>query len=167
MTSNFREKPFETIRSHICLLLEILGNADFDSFVYLSSTRVYSRATGSHEDTVLGAAPTDPEDLYNLSKMMGESICLSPILNNVKIIRLSNVYGSDFKSNNFIFSIIRDAVNSKKIDCIVEVEPNSKQVTFPRIDINRVQKEFGLSPSSLFSNLSSLILRYLEEKAHD
>ena len=222
MTADFREKPFETLRSHVCLLLDILERVAFDSFVYLSSTRVYSRAAASHEDTVLGAVPYDPEDLYNLSKMMGESICLSSRLRNVKIIRLSNVYGSDFQSKNFLFSIIRDAVNNKKITlktnpasekdyinikdvvgiipkiavagkhkiynvasgqnishgeivdflrkktgCLVEVEPNAKQVIFPRIDINRVRKEFGLSPSSLFSHLPALTASYLKEKGHD
>ncbi len=222
MTADFREKPFDTIRSHICLLLEIFEKTNFDSFVYLSSTRVYSRATSSHEDSVLGAVPCDPEDLYNLSKMMGESVCLSSKLHNVKIIRLSNVYGSDFQSKNFLFSIIRDAVSNKKIilktnpasekdyinikdvveiipkisvegkhkiynvasgqnishkeivdylrkktGCLLEVEPNSKQVIFPRIDISRVQNEFGLSPSSLLSNLSDLTASYLKEKVYD
>jgi nucleoside-diphosphate-sugar epimerase len=222
MTADFREKPYDTVRSHICLLLEILEKADFNSFVYLSSTRVYSRAATGYENTVLGTVPNDPEDLYNLSKMMGESICLSSKPHNVKIIRLSNVYGSDFKSKNFLFSIIRDAVDNKKIilktslasakdyinikdvveiipkitvagkhkiynvasgqnishgeivdylrkktGCLVEVDPDAKQVIFPRIDINRVRKEFGFSPSSLFSNLSALTASYMKEEVYD
>ena len=42
LTADFRERQFDTVEAHVCLLHDLLKNATFDSFLYLSSTRVYS-----------------------------------------------------------------------------------------------------------------------------
>ena len=41
ITSDFRERPFDTVNSHVSLLNDFLKNHNFESFLYLSSTRVY------------------------------------------------------------------------------------------------------------------------------
>lgn len=46
---------------------------------------------------------------------MGESLCLSIPNKEIKVIRLSNVIGNDFSSNNFLFSLIKEAVDNKQI----------------------------------------------------
>ncbi len=114
ITADFRSKPFETIDAHICYLRSLLERANFESFVYLSSTRVYQGLDNSRvsEDDNLTVNPNDSSDLYNLSKLMGESLCLCSG-KNVKVARLSNVIGGshDLASTNFIPSLINEARN--------------------------------------------------------
>ena len=115
LTSDFRQKPFETIEAHVCKLNNILQTVKYDSFLYLSSTRVYSGVTEGLENKDLQVNPHDFSDLYNISKIMGESICLLVDNPMVRVVRLSNVVGEDFSSGNFLFSLIKDAVEKKLV----------------------------------------------------
>lgn len=109
LTADFRSRPHETVAAHVEVLSRVLRSARFDSLLYLSSTRVYQRATSTAEDTCLPTLPSDPSDLYNLSKLMGESLCLSDPRPTVRVARLSNVVGGqDPASDNFVPSLLRD-----------------------------------------------------------
>ncbi|SHK36753.1 Nucleoside-diphosphate-sugar epimerase [Desulfatibacillum alkenivorans DSM 16219] len=115
LTADFRQRPFDTVQAHVCRLAEILAQARFESFVYLSSTRLYGSGAGeAKEEDALTARPSDPSDLYNLSKAMGESLCLRAS-EKTKVARLSNVYGPDFGSRNFLTDIIASAVDNNEI----------------------------------------------------
>ena len=115
LTADFRDRSFDTVRAHVCYLLNILEEAEFESLLYLSTTRVYKGMQTSQEDSVLKVNPTEPNDLYNISKIMGESLCLSSKRSGVRIARLGNVYGRDFSSNNFLSCVIRDAIQNKRV----------------------------------------------------
>lgn len=116
ITADFRSRPIDTVHSHVCVLADILRHADFNSLLYLSSTRVYMGAATSLEENTFRVTPQDPSDLYNLSKLMGESLCLLCGRQGIKIARLSNVVGGeDHNSENFIPSLIRDAHNGRII----------------------------------------------------
>lgn len=110
LTADFRKKPFQTVDAHVVLLMEFLQRAKFDSFLYLSSTRVYSRATEGRVDSQLPVLPQDASDLYNLSKLMGEALCLQDSRPGVRVARLSNVVGcGDIDSDNFVATLSREA----------------------------------------------------------
>jgi nucleoside-diphosphate-sugar epimerase len=110
LTADFRTRPFDTIEAHVSTAAKLLRDYEFQSFLYLSSTRVYARSAEAHEETVLSALPSDPSDLYNLSKLTGESICLSCDRKNVRIARLSNVIGPDeAMSDTFVGELCREA----------------------------------------------------------
>jgi nucleoside-diphosphate-sugar epimerase len=113
LTADFRSRPFDTVHAHVSVLADVLEKADFDSLVYLSSTRVYARSPSGKESVSLAADVADPSDLYNLSKLTGESLCRSCNRLNVKVARLSNVIGRDHQSDNFLFALIREAVNGR------------------------------------------------------
>ena len=125
ITADFRRRPHDTVTAHVTKLQEVLTRTSFDSLVYLSSTRVYARCVspaegsdtwlGISEETEIPVLPTDFSDLYNLSKLMGESIALasSP---RAKVARLSNVVGPDFDSDNFILSVIRDCIRDGRVE---------------------------------------------------
>lgn len=115
LTADFRELPFATVRAHVCYLLDFLERARFSSFLYISSTRLYKGSDVGIETSAFNVSPADPDDLYNISKLMGESVCLSSKRENVRVVRLSNVFGKDYSSLNFLDTIIRDAVERKKI----------------------------------------------------
>lgn len=108
LTADFRTKPFETVDAHICVLNNILKECSFNSLTYLSSTRVYinaSKALAEENDKIL-VDPFNADDLYTLTKLTGERLCLSSG-RNVKIVRLSNIYGNDVNSDNFLADIVR------------------------------------------------------------
>jgi nucleoside-diphosphate-sugar epimerase len=116
LTADFRTKPLDTVEAHVCYLSKVLRQCKFDSLLYLSSTRVYGvREDTAYEEDVIHSRPLDFSDLYNISKIMGESMCFAAGKDKMRVVRLSNVYGYDSKSENFIFSLIRDALRKKKI----------------------------------------------------
>ena len=107
--------------AHVCLLNELLRDARFDSLTYLSSTRVYQNLAASdghlpfgQESAALAVDPQRADDLYNLSKLMGESLCLHAG-RPAKVVRLANVYGPLDASDNFLPSVIRAAVNEGEV----------------------------------------------------
>lgn len=112
MTADFRTRPLETVEAHICLLRRLLASAAFESLTYLSSTRVYGGGAGKevNEDSTLSVNSNDPSDLYNLSKLMGESLCLHGGREHVRAVRLSNVVGGDAAGSlNFIPALVSEA----------------------------------------------------------
>lgn len=116
LTADFRSRPFDTVDAHVGRLREILDGGHFRTFTYLSSTRVYRNAAVTGEDTPLVIRPDDPDDLYNISKIMGESLCLNANRPGTRVVRLSNVYGADVTSENFLTSVLRDAVTKQKVE---------------------------------------------------
>lgn len=118
VTSDFRNRPFDTVRAHVSFLSELLERADFESFLYLSSTRVYFHQKDHDlcsENANILVNSLHPEELFNLTKLTGESLCITVNKPNVRVARVSNVCGYDFESNNFIYSIIKDAVHTGNI----------------------------------------------------
>lgn len=115
VTSDYRNRPFDTVNAHVSFLAEILRKTCFKSFLYLSSTRVYYNNLYGNEESEIYVNPNRTDDIFNISKLMGESLCISLNDPRIKIARLSNVCGNDFSSNNFIYSIIEDAILKKEI----------------------------------------------------
>ncbi|HRA87069.1 MAG TPA: NAD(P)-dependent oxidoreductase [Planctomycetaceae bacterium] len=123
VTADFRTRPYDTVTAHVTRLQQILTESRFESLVYLSSTRVYARSglvtgqpfSGSvQESSVTPVLSDDPGDLYNLTKLLGESIALLS-WPRAKIARLSNVLGPDFKSDNFVISVVRDSLQQGRV----------------------------------------------------
>ncbi|MEW9700317.1 NAD-dependent epimerase/dehydratase family protein [Paenibacillus sp. SI8] len=116
VTSDFRQRPFDTMRSHVSFLSELLEKATFNSFVYVSSTRIYLGCSHADERATLAVNPQDPDHLFHLSKLAGETLCLHAGRPNVKIARVSNVCGDDYNSGNFLYALLRDALESGRIE---------------------------------------------------
>lgn len=114
LTADFRARPLGTMEAHVSRLMETLRQGNFTSLLYLSSTRVYQHLpadTLADESLAVPVNVNDPSDLYNISKLAGESVCLANQNPKIRIARLSNVYGPDFCSDNFLISILREAIN--------------------------------------------------------
>lgn len=112
MTSNFIHQPFNTVDAHVTQLARLLEGGRFQSFLYLSSTRLYGTQPGGGESSSVTVQPGNPSDLYNLSKLMGESLCLHCQRPGVRIARLSNVVGPhQASSGNFLDAITTAAMN--------------------------------------------------------
>ncbi|MBW4620078.1 MAG: NAD(P)-dependent oxidoreductase [Cyanosarcina radialis HA8281-LM2] len=115
LTADFRDRLFDTVNAHVCTLINYLQNTNYTSFLYLSSTRLYQRSTDTSEETQVIVNPLISGDLYNISKLMGESVCLSSPNPNIRVARLSNVYGNEYPPVNFLSTLIEQATTYKKI----------------------------------------------------
>ena len=111
VTADFRDRPFDTIDAHVSQINQILRDGDFDSLTYLSSTRVYQPGSSTAEDAPVRVTPASPSDLYNISKIAGESICLTCGRPNVRVARLSNVVGLGAGQQSFVDQLLREGLS--------------------------------------------------------
>ena len=165
VTADFRTRPFDTVAAHVCRLNEMLFEARFDSLTYLSSTRVYQGLAApagespvAEEAAALAVDPHRSDDLYNLSKLMGESLCLHTG-RPAKVVRLSNVYGPLDGSDNFLPSVIRAAVNEGEVTFRRAPESAKDYVSLedvvamlPRIAVEGRQRMYNLASGQNISH---------------
>ena len=115
MNANFRGRPFETYDAHIGRLTHVLTRYRFRSLLYVSSTRVYLGAGSTREGAPLVVVPTLPDQIFNISKLAGEALCLSQDDAAFRIARLSNVYGEDDRSEVFLTAVFREALETGSV----------------------------------------------------
>jgi nucleoside-diphosphate-sugar epimerase len=107
--------PSKNVETHTCILNDILQNNNFDSLLYISTGRIYYNSKSTTEESDILVSSTDKNRIYNLSKLTGESLCLSSENKNIKIIRPSNITGIKTPTSLFIPSIINDAIKKHRI----------------------------------------------------
>lgn len=117
ITADFRVRPYDTVDAHVGRVADIARNCDFQSFVYLSSTRLYKDHPSSpaRERDDIQVSPFGAGGLYNLSKATGEAVALT-LGERGRVVRLSNVYGLGSEPHNFLASIIADALQTGRIE---------------------------------------------------
>jgi nucleoside-diphosphate-sugar epimerase len=152
LTANFRSRPFDTVEAHVCLLRRLLEWGQFESLTYLSSTRVYEGATTTHESAILQVSPGNPEHLYNLSKLMGESLCLASG-RKTKVVRLSNIFGRAMPQQNFISQVLNEAVSTGQVQFLTA--PQSLKDYVSVADVIRWIPQIALSGSHTIYNIAS------------
>ncbi len=152
MTANFRTNLTGTIDSHITLLNQLIKSCLFESITYLSSTRVYEGSARTIEESALQVNPALPGQIYNISKLAAESLCLSTN-SNAKIIRLSNVYGQDMKSNNFLSSVLKQSAEEGKVS--FQTSPRSSKDFVSISDVVKLTHLISLEGKSQIYNLAS------------
>ncbi|MFM9864331.1 MAG: NAD-dependent epimerase/dehydratase family protein [Micropepsaceae bacterium] len=210
VTSDFRTRPYDTVNAHVGVLSRVLETCDFNSLTYLSSTRVYVHAPAANEDTPIVVDPRFAEDLFNLSKLTGEALCLASG-RPCRIARVSNVFGEDDPSDNFLTSILREAAVTGKVtiglspesakDYVdlrdvsrwlgaiatsgtqrvynvasgrnttnaaiasalralgidVQFQSSGREISFPAIDVSRLNAEFGAATGDVIARLPELL----------
>ena len=115
LTGDFRARPLDTAEAHVGLVACCLSRLRFESFLLLSSTRVYARAATTHEDTALPTLPSDPSDLYNLTKLAGEALCLADPRAAIRVARLSNVYGPGMPMETFLGQVLHEGARTGRV----------------------------------------------------
>ncbi len=173
LTADFRQRPFDTVEAHVSELKTCLQSLSFESFTFLSSTRVYQRLPADEigtEEAELTVNPNDPSDLYNLSKLMGESLCLAHANPAVRAVRLSNVYGGRDPSENFLTSVLGDAIGGGHVR--LQTPPGAAKdyiaiddvlVALERIPTRASSRLINLAAGQNVSNaeIASLLRRHL------
>ncbi|MBU3738551.1 MAG: NAD(P)-dependent oxidoreductase [Rhodoferax sp.] len=109
LTADYLARPADTAEAHVGLLSRVLQSDDYQSLVYLSSTRVYDgmAATGRVDETAdFQLQPRHPRHLYDLTKLTGEALCHAMGQGRARIARLSCVYGAGPKSHGFLPDLV-------------------------------------------------------------
>lgn len=88
---DFKSKLPEIIEAHVSRLSKLVQLIKCDSFLYLSSARVYENQIFGSEDTKISCDPLNLSDCYNLSKLLGESIVMNSSLTRPNVARIAYV----------------------------------------------------------------------------
>lgn len=117
LTADYAARPFDTIEAHVSLLARVLRDARFSHLVYLSSTRLYDSmgAAGGFEDQPLQLDPANPRHLYDLSKALGENLCLTVAGQRTASARLACVYDWSPRAPGFLSEWLQRAAYEKTI----------------------------------------------------
>jgi nucleoside-diphosphate-sugar epimerase len=125
LTADYLRRPFDTIEAHVSLLSRILQADRFESLVYLSSTRLYDSQPGvvGSEDMPLLFTPANPRHLYDLSKALGESLCLTTGKGRARVARLSCVYNDHTDEDGFLPGLLRRIIEDRPAVLEVDSSP--------------------------------------------
>jgi len=131
LTGDFRQKQVETIDAHVNVLASILYKNTFSSFLYLSSVRLYSGVDSPQPVTEEMALVVKPglDAVYDLSKLLGESLCLMLDNPSVRVARLSNVYGHGQSKHTFLQMLLNEISEKGTVE-IREAPQSAKDYVF-------------------------------------
>jgi nucleoside-diphosphate-sugar epimerase len=116
LTADYSSRPFDTVEAHVSSFARLLQAVSCESIVYLSSTRLYDQSPfGSREDASLALDPRNQRHLYDLSKALGEWLCINRTDGRGRVARLSSVYAADLSSDNFLHGLIRSALSRSEL----------------------------------------------------
>lgn len=110
--------PIKVLDSNVSYLVKILECSQFDSFIYISSTRVYMNQQASFESADLTVCAKDNRALFNLTKLTAENLVLN-LVDKAIIVRPSNVYGLAVNSPLFLPSIVRDSIAKNEVNMYI------------------------------------------------
>lgn len=116
LTADYLARPFDTVQAHVSLLAQVLQQAQWDSLVYLSSTRLYDAlgAGVARESAVLPMDPFNPRHLYDLSKALGESLCHVAGQGRARVARLACVYEGPLDADGFLPELLRQVLAARR-----------------------------------------------------
>lgn len=117
LTADYAERWFDTIEAHVALLARLLRGATFERLVYMSSTRLYDSLglEGGAETDALRLDPHDPRHLYDLSKALGENLCLTRSFGRASALRLSCVFDWRPGGQGFLSEWLQAARRSRQL----------------------------------------------------
>lgn len=116
LTNDYKDRPFDAVEAHASLLNRIVEKASFDRLVYLSSTRLYDGLSSTAEETNLVLNPANPRHIYDLSKALGENICLTASDGRACVVRLSSVYSDAPDASGFVPDLLRRMKRERKFE---------------------------------------------------
>lgn len=155
LTGDTRERPHDAIEAHVSLLSWALKNISFNSFLYCSSTRLYGGLppeSVATENTAITVIP-DEDSLFDLSKLLAESLCQRMRNPAIKIARLSNVYGEGQSKATFLGAVI-DEVKRTGVVKIMD-SPDSVKDYIAIKDVNILLTDIILKGQQSLYNVCS------------
>lgn len=130
------DNPPKSIDANLKIISQIIFNNKFNSFTFLSSTRLYKNSTQTLESSFIKINPNKKNDYFNSLKLAAENLCLS-YGKNIKVVRLSNIFGSYFTKQKYLLpTLLRSSVKQKKVDILIN--KNSKKNYIHAIDAIKI-----------------------------
>jgi nucleoside-diphosphate-sugar epimerase len=112
LTADYAARPHDTVEAHSALISRLLQADNYHRLVYLSSTRLYDFANGAGDESAdISLNPANPRHVYDLSKMLGEWLCLNASHAKARVARLASVYSHDLRDRNFLHQMVERAVS--------------------------------------------------------
>jgi len=119
LTADYAVRPFDTIEAHTTLVSALARSARFSRFIYTSSTRLYDTAQGvMDEEAPLVFRPSQPRQIYDLSKALGENIAITQMAGRGSVARLSNVFDWQAGSPGFLSEWLIKAATSRDLELV-------------------------------------------------
>jgi nucleoside-diphosphate-sugar epimerase len=140
------------VDAHVCKLNQIISNSSYESLLYISSSRLYHNSSSTNEDSSMMINPLEQNELYNISKILGESLCLSSKKDNIRIVRPSNVIGVRAPKVLFLPSIIIDAITKNKIQLHSSLDSERDYIHIN--DLVKIIPEISLKGKNKIYNLA-------------
>ena len=166
-TSDFRSRLYDTVDAHVTTLLQYTKQYGYESFTYLSSTRVYLNNIDTSESEKIKVNSNIDEEIFGLSKLLGESICINGG-EKFKVVRVSNVVGNDHESNNFIYSVFKEIISHKKLLLMTKLESSKDYIAIDDVIQMVVKiansKNFGIYNLASGMNLDNLSILNVARK---
>ena len=98
----------------------------FDSFIFISTTRIYFNSNKTSENDLIHINTNSKNYFFNCLKLSAENFCLSQKNKNIKVVRLSNLYGDHFGKQKYLLpTLIRNSLKKNVID--ININKNSKK----------------------------------------
>tara|TARA_Y100001958_G_C21245523_1_gene575244 strand:+ start:4288 stop:5088 length:801 start_codon:yes stop_codon:yes gene_type:complete len=169
-SDDWQKKTIKGFFSNFGHLQQIVFNNNFKSLVFLSTTRLYINTNSTAEDSDLAINSQRSNDYYNILKIASESLLLK-LNKKIKILRLSNVFGFNYKSPLLLPSIIRNSLKRGVVE--ITISQNSTK-DYVHIDdvmqmIFKIQKksEYNIYNIASGKNVSiKKILNILKKKTN-
>jgi len=129
LTADYIQRPFDAVEAHVSLLSRILQNCAFQSLTYLSSTRLYDSQPGTiaSEDMPLLLNPGNSRHIYDLSKALGESLCLVMGKGRARVARLSCVYNDHTDTDGFLPDLLQHIIIKRPSLLKIDTSPHYKR----------------------------------------
>ena len=109
LTGDFRVRPLDTAEAHVGLVARCLAELQFDSFLLLSSTRVYARAErNARGRRAAGAARRSLRPLQRDEARRRGAVSRRSARRRSRVVRLSNVYGIGMPAETFLGQVLRE-----------------------------------------------------------
>ena len=117
LTADYLARPFDTVEAHVTLIARILKDARFERLVYCSSTRLYDwmGPEAGAEDAPLSLTPSEPRHLYDLSKALGENLCLTQGGGRAAVARLACVWDWSDGAPGFLSEWLQKARRNRSL----------------------------------------------------
>jgi len=135
-SDNWIKDPKGSYDANLGIVPKIIFNNKFSSFTFISSTRVYlgHGKKKTNEKSLIQINPNIRNFYYNSLKLTAESLCLSLPNKNIKVVRVSNLFGNNFTKQIYLLpTLIRNSINDKKINILI-----NKRSSKDYIHINEV-----------------------------
>ena len=121
---NIDKNPLDSINSNFVNLCKVLEKNKYKSFLFVSSTRVYLGTKKTREDDNLTVNTNKKPYAFNFLKLASENFCLLKNNKNIKVVRLSNLYGKYFSNQIYLLpTLLRESKNKGNIS--ININKNS------------------------------------------